>query len=391
LKKALIIIVNLCACGYLLNNAYSSIYPFRNFVDTNIATYFIDPVGVDSSVTTEIVPEPKPKSKTVAKQKKLPPSQFARIDKHAANTPKKYEKSLSELANYLVIPAANETEKVRSLFSWIAFHIKYDDEEYNANAIKSYNAQEIINRKKGVCDGYSTLLSALCEEAGLQSKKIIGYAKGYGYSPGRKFDDTNHAWNAVKIDGQWKLMDATWASGYGKAKNGKMVSISRFDEYWFDVDSREFIFTHLPEEQKWQFTPDLISLPRYEQLPNVGKAFFKNGFNSDYVYQKSMDGSIQNYADVYRTDFPINIIKLPYRNTMNEGSTYNMEVHSEYAEEIVVINNGKWNSFTKDGSTFTLQCIPEAGDLSISIKFNKNVRNYSTFVRYKVISKSQTS
>ena len=204
MKKALIIIVNLCACGYLLNNAYSSIYPFRNFVDTNIATYFIDPVGVDSSVTTEIVPEPKPKSKTVAKQKKLPPSQFARIDKHAANTPKKYEKSLSELANYLVIPAANETEKVRSLFSWIAFHIKYDDEEYNANAIKSYNAQEIINRKKGVCDGYSTLLSALCEEAGLQSKKIIGYAKGYGYSPGRKFDDTNHAWNAVKIDGQWK-------------------------------------------------------------------------------------------------------------------------------------------------------------------------------------------
>ena len=62
--------------------------------------------------------------------------------------------------------------------------------------------------------------------AGLECEKISGQAKGAGYYPGC-FDPDNlsdgpgaHAWNAVKLDGEWFVSDATWAAGsVGRSKD----------------------------------------------------------------------------------------------------------------------------------------------------------------------------
>ena len=52
---------------------------------------------------------------------------------------------------------------------------------------------------------------------------------------GDKFKDTDHAWNVIKVDNKWLLFDVTWASGYAENKNGKLVSTSEFEPYWFNV------------------------------------------------------------------------------------------------------------------------------------------------------------
>ena len=55
--------------------------------------------------------------------------------------------------------------------------------------------------------------------AGLEVETISGVSKGAGYEPGMftknpyNNDDCAHAWNKVKIDGTWFLMDATWSAG----------------------------------------------------------------------------------------------------------------------------------------------------------------------------------
>ena len=155
----------------------------------------------------------------------------------------------------------NEMEKVRTIFTWAAHKIRYDDHSYNANTIKAMSAEEVISKKRAVCDGYSTLFQALCEEAGFECRKIYGYSKGYGYSPGDQMTEADHAWNAIHVEEKWYLMDVTWASGYGVTKNGKLTSVSEFDDYWFDVNPKEFIFTHMPEESKWQFIPHSYPFP----------------------------------------------------------------------------------------------------------------------------------
>ena len=47
----------------------------------------------------------------------------------------------------------------------------------------------------------------------IETKIINGFAKGAGYKPGDIFKDTNHAWNVVKIDQNWNLIDCTWGAG----------------------------------------------------------------------------------------------------------------------------------------------------------------------------------
>jgi len=44
--------------------------------------------------------------------------------------------------------------------------------------------------------------------------KLSGYSKGYGYKIGQTFQgNSDHAWNAVYLDGRWHLLDSTWGSG----------------------------------------------------------------------------------------------------------------------------------------------------------------------------------
>ena len=64
-------------------------------------------------------------------------------------------------------------------------------------------------------------------------KKISGYAKGYGYSPEHPVTtnhQTNHAWNAVYLKGNWFLLDCTW--GAGRLDKNKTYQ-AKFTEFYF--------------------------------------------------------------------------------------------------------------------------------------------------------------
>ena len=63
----------------------------------------------------------------------------------------------------------------------------------------------------GVCDAKSKLFYRLAKEAGLKVIFIIGYVNG----------DTLHAWNMVKVDGNWYHLDNTWnrATRVGMTEN----------------------------------------------------------------------------------------------------------------------------------------------------------------------------
>ena len=154
------------------------------------------------------------------------------------------------MSDYLIKPAKNEFEKVRSFYVWITENITYDTKTFfNPNRNKKVTATEVLTKRKAVCEGYSTLFKALCDNADIKCYLVQGYSKGYGFSQRKKFTSTDHAWNVVFINNKWYLIDATWGSGY---INEKKKVVKKFSDYFFLTNPKKFIYTHLPSDPMWQ-------------------------------------------------------------------------------------------------------------------------------------------
>lgn len=200
---------------------------------------------------------------------------YHRIDEHALGAPGWAEESVESLAAYLMIPARDDEEKARAIYRWITANIDYDVESYFSGSYKTRSGSKtVLNDKKAVCAGYSQLFESLCDAAGLESVRIDGHGKGYSYTP---FSDTgrtsDHAWNAVKIDGRWRLVDPTWGAGHIDEVGG---FVRQFDDYYFLTPPEEFIYTHLPDDPRWQLLERPLSKEEYEDLVYVKPPFFRS-------------------------------------------------------------------------------------------------------------------
>jgi hypothetical protein len=204
---------------------------------------------------------------------------FGAIDRHALNTPGSAEKSVQSLSRYLVRPARNDEEKARAIFRWITNNISYDTRSYFTGTVKPSSPNSVLKNKTAVCEGFSGLFKMLGREAGLEIETIGGYAKGYGSSVGERFSGPpNHAWNAVKIDGAWRLMDATWGAGY-MDENGRYAR--SFNDYFFFAPPEKLIYTHFPENSEWQLLARRVSLDEFEKMAFVRPGFFEQGLELD--------------------------------------------------------------------------------------------------------------
>ncbi len=225
---------------------------------------------------------------------------FKDIDDYALNAPKSAERSLESLAQYLTEPAENELEKARAIYRWITENVAYDVEGFLQNNPGDNSAQGTLENRNSVCEGYSNLFLELAEIAGLEVVKINGFAKILGYTSGEGFSGgPNHAWNAVKIDGVWKLIDSTWGAGY-MDPNYKFVR--HFTEHFFFAAPEEFIFDHLPAEQNWQLLNNPISMQEYQQLPLLLPKFFYLGITIE-SQGKIVSGNL--YTQTFRTKYDI--------------------------------------------------------------------------------------
>jgi transglutaminase-like putative cysteine protease len=315
--------------------------------------------------------------------KVVKPNEFSVLDEYARKTPQQYEVGLTTLASYLIKPAKTDLEKARVLFTWVATHVRYDDAAYNSGNYPDYTAEFVLKNKRAVCEGYSNVLMALCDEAGLECNKIIGYAKGYGYAVGSHFTETDHAWNVIKIDGKWKLFDVTWASGSGTNKGGKLVSTKKFDPFWFDVNPHAFVFTHFPEKPSWQLTGKLVSQIQFERMPWLSNEFFSLGFNADSVYHDAVDLKKTMFVEAFGSAFPIDCSKIPYGKNLTVGEEITFEIKSDYADQIALIDGKTWYYFEKNNNVFTLKHKPMGKKFELVQKINRKDPDFITLVRYR--------
>lgn len=211
-------------------------------------------------------------------------TQFAKVDSFAYNFNQKYQSS-SDLAVQLTAPFSSDLEKARAIFSWMVSHVAYDCHRYHnqqPERIVAYSKEELEQKKrewqqkqiertaknkKGLCGDYSRLFVAMCTAVNLEAEMVSGMARDF-YRPYRSNHQRyDHAWNAIKIDGKWHLIDATWGAGYTDAGVTKFKrSIS---DGFFMVPPDQFVQNHLPDDPKWQLLDTPISESEFGAQPLI--------------------------------------------------------------------------------------------------------------------------
>lgn len=175
-----------------------------------------------------------------------------------------YPGDISSLASELTNKYTLEREKARSVYSWIAFHIAYDLEGKRDRSKLTVEPVEVIEMGKSVCEGYANLFKAICDEGGLESEIIVGWAKNSSSDINNiKWADPDHAWNAVKIDNEWYLLDVTWGAGYTSSKG----FTQEFKRKYFCTSPNDMALCHYPKEAKWLLGAE-VTREQFETSPH---------------------------------------------------------------------------------------------------------------------------
>ncbi len=212
-----------------------------------------------------------------------PNTAYKSADAHALKT---IGRQVAPLAVELTRPFTKDSDKVRAIFRWITQNISYDLEEYfsgakeykglnlkdvpddSVAAEKQYNlavAEMVLQKRKAICDGYSRLFKVMCNSAGINCEVITGCGRP-AFEENLTIQYTsNHAWNAVMLENEWKLLDVTWASGY--CDLGQKRFTRALNEQYFLAPAERFIYDHYPDTQVWQLLSKEASLDSFLRMP----------------------------------------------------------------------------------------------------------------------------
>ena len=240
---------------------------------------------------------------------------FEEIDQYAINTPDSKEAMLEILVPYLIATTSNELEKARVIYRWITDNIAYDADGYFSGNYKSTNAEDVLLNRSCVCQGYANLFSKMAELAGLEAVIITGFAKGYDYFWTSNFPDDRHAWNAIKINGIWHLLDATWGAGYIDGVNGDFVK--HYKDFYFLTPPEEFIFDHLPQDPVWQLLDETITIEKFKSMVELYPVFFNSGLSHEEAIQRTLYTYDSKIVLRLRTKYDViinaNLVHVGYR------------------------------------------------------------------------------
>lgn len=108
---------------------------------------------------------------------------------------------VQEILKDIITPAMSDYEKELAIHDYLINHCRYDRESLERNDIppESHSAYGALVLGTAVCEGYAKAAKLLLDGAGVENHIVIGDSKG-----------VSHAWNLVKLQGEFYHLDTTW-------------------------------------------------------------------------------------------------------------------------------------------------------------------------------------
>jgi hypothetical protein len=184
---------------------------------------------------------------------------FASLDVSVRDLPVVSDRSYASVAKGLTALATSPLERARAAYVWTTEHIGYSLDRHR-------DAAAALADLTGDCDAHAAVYASLCKALGVECTTIGGKVR-FAVPPGAILATVSkplsegqwlvdHAWNAIRIDGRWGLVDTTMGSK-SSPKNGTTAPA---DDY-FLPDPAIVVTDHVPNEPRWNLVGAPADLP----------------------------------------------------------------------------------------------------------------------------------
>ncbi|KAK8100848.1 hypothetical protein PG999_011222 [Apiospora kogelbergensis] len=174
---------------------------------------------------------------------------------------------------YVCRPYRSDVQRLRAIFTWVAEQINWE-EDFEGEV----DTRRVIQTKRGCAEEYAALVHEMCTSVGLHSEIVRGYLKTPGEIPETSImPRSNHWWNAVIVDNEWRIMDCCLASASNPQRSLYSSSSNvNADSWWFLARPSEICWTHIPEHHSQQHICPPISHEILLNLPGACPPYFRN-------------------------------------------------------------------------------------------------------------------
>jgi len=177
--------------------------------------------------------------------------------------------------SYICRPHRSDVQRLRAIFTWVSERITWE-EDYEGHG--KLDTRRVIQSKRGCSQEIAMLVQEMCHAVGLYAEEVHGYLK----APGEILDlDTiarpNHWWNAVIVDGEWRIMDCSLANPTNPRRGSYSSANSQVAESWyFLARPMEICYTHIPLLPEQQHIVPPVDHEILISLPCATPAYFRN-------------------------------------------------------------------------------------------------------------------
>lgn len=132
-----------------------------------------------------------------------------------------------------------ETEA--ALYDWLVRNVDYcwDHTELPKEANRAtYTPYGGLVKREAICLGYASSFQLLMEMAGMECLTVVGASHA---------SMVDHAWNMVRLNGQWYCADATWDYAYRETMNGCEWRYFNVTSDYMARTDHQWDYTNIPE------------------------------------------------------------------------------------------------------------------------------------------------
>ena len=208
------------------------------------------------------------------------PTNFQNVNLGMVDKNARFINSLPPMTNptslatgFVCRPYRSDVQRLRAIFTWVSEKIAWE-EDFESDI----DTRRVIQTKRGCAEEVAVLVLEMCAAVGVQAEIVRGYLKTPGEVPELGImPRPNHWWNAVAVDGEWRMMDCSLAAPSNPRRALYAGTTPQMAEsWWFLARPSEICWTHIPEQHHQQHMCPPVAFEVLLALPCACPPYFRN-------------------------------------------------------------------------------------------------------------------